>query len=185
MPYARYMTPLCSTYAYCLMPNHFHIVLRVREQAAILRFCALKYSEDEKYKEKLEQVRSAPDQLDLHEVVMQEFKNFLTGYAKAINKRHKRRGGLFLHFLKRKIINTEAYLHKVIHYVHYNAVHHGFCTSILDWPYSSFHSLRSEKETKLERESIMNWFDSPQAFRRFQSQVPDVAMVEEMEFLDV
>lgn len=37
--YASYMAPLCQTYAYCLMPNHFHIVLKVREREALLRFC--------------------------------------------------------------------------------------------------------------------------------------------------
>ncbi len=182
--YAEYMAPLCGTYAYCLLPNHFHTVLKVRGRDALLGFCKRKYSSDEKYAEKLKRLQETPDQIDLHEVVMQEFKNFLACYAQSINKRYGRKGGLFLHYLKRKPIDTEAYLHKAIHYVHYNAVHHGFCSSILDWPYSSFHTFLSEKKTRLEREAVLNWFDSPQAFRRFQERVPDAAMVAEMEFLD-
>lgn len=113
---------------------------------------------------------------------MQEFKNFLTSYAKAFNKRYGRKGSLFLHHIKRKRIDTDAYLNKAIHYVHYNAVHHGFCTSIMDWEYSSFHSLLSEKKTKLEREAVLQWFDSPQTFLHFHEQVPDAALVAEMEF---
>ena len=182
--YAEYMAPLCGTYAYCMMPNHFHIVLKVRGRDALLDFCDRKYRSDEKYADKLKRLQEAPDQIDLHEVVMQEFKNFLACYAKSINKRYGRKGGLFLHHLKRKPIDTEAYLHKAIHYVHYNAVHHGFCKSIMDWPYSSIHAILSEKKTKLEREAVLSWFDSPQAFQSFQEQVPDAAMVAEMEFLD-
>lgn len=32
------------------------------------------------------------------------------------------------------------------------------------------------------RESILKWFDSPQAFERFRQQIPDAVMVAEMEF---
>lgn len=50
--YAEYITPLCATYAYNLMPNHFHIVLKVRERNALLDFCANKYGNDDKYADK-------------------------------------------------------------------------------------------------------------------------------------
>lgn len=181
--YAEYIEPLCGTYAYCLMPNHFHIVLKVRSKAELLAFCREKYSSDEKYRDKLNLLLENPARIDLHEVVMQEFQNFLNGYAKAINKRYRRMGGLFLHHLKRKVIGSAAYLHKAIHYVHYNAVQHGFCRSILDWEYSSIHALLSDKKTRLERQTVLEWYDNPQAFDRFQRQAPDVAMTAEMEFL--
>jgi putative transposase len=180
--FAAYIEPVCGTFAYCLMPNHFHIVLKVRNREALLDFCGIKYSSHAKYRDKLKLLEEAPDQIDLHEVVMQEFQNFLNGYTKAFNKRFGRKGGLFLHYLKRRIIATEAYLHKVIHYVHYNSVHHGFCDSILDWEFSSIHTFLSAQKNKLEREAILKWFDSPQEFWRFQQQVPEAAMVEEMEF---
>lgn len=181
--FIRYMEPLCVTYAYCLLPNHFHLIIKVREQDTLLHFCDRKYQSHSRYAEKLKTLQQAPNNINMHEVVMQEFKNFLASYAKSINSWCRRDGGLFLQHLKRKPIETEAYLHKAIHYVHYNPVHHGFCNSIMDWTFSSIHAHLSEKKTRLEREAVLQWFDSPQEFRRFQIQVPDSAMINEMEFL--
>ena len=33
--YRKYISPVAETYAYCLMPNHFHLVVRIRKQAVI------------------------------------------------------------------------------------------------------------------------------------------------------
>ena len=29
--YKEYITPIAETYAYCLLPNHFHLVVRIRK----------------------------------------------------------------------------------------------------------------------------------------------------------
>ena len=34
--WARYVEPIASTYAYCLMPNHIHFLIRTREQEVLL-----------------------------------------------------------------------------------------------------------------------------------------------------
>jgi REP element-mobilizing transposase RayT len=33
--YRLYISPIAETYAYCLMPNHFHLVVRIRKREAI------------------------------------------------------------------------------------------------------------------------------------------------------
>lgn len=33
--YWKYIDPIAETYAYCLMPNHFHLVVRIRKHEAI------------------------------------------------------------------------------------------------------------------------------------------------------
>jgi REP element-mobilizing transposase RayT len=35
--YFQYVSPLADTYAYCLMKNHFHILLRIKNEDEILR----------------------------------------------------------------------------------------------------------------------------------------------------
>jgi REP element-mobilizing transposase RayT len=33
--YAKYVTPYFDTYAYCLMPNHFHFLVRVKDERVL------------------------------------------------------------------------------------------------------------------------------------------------------
>ncbi|MDH6252160.1 REP element-mobilizing transposase RayT [Chryseobacterium sp. H1D6B] len=84
----KYIVPIADVYAYCLMPNHFHLLIRFKD---------------------LEQITSENE----HKYLMKQFSNLLNSYAKAYNKRYNRRGALFLDFLKRKRVNDEKYLTKL------------------------------------------------------------------------
>ncbi len=33
--YKQYILPIAETYAYCLLPNHFHLVVRIRRKEVI------------------------------------------------------------------------------------------------------------------------------------------------------
>lgn len=111
----KYIIPIAKIYAYCLMPNHFHLLLRFKNLDSIL---------DE----------------DQHKYLMKQFSNLLNGYAKAYNKKYNRKGALFLDYLKRKRVDEEKYLIKLFHYIHNNPVHHGFVSKADQWEHSSYHS---------------------------------------------
>lgn len=36
MKYRHHISPIAETFAYCLMPNHFHLVVRMRRMEVIL-----------------------------------------------------------------------------------------------------------------------------------------------------
>src|SRR4051812_38109402 len=82
----QHVSPVCQTYAYCLMPNHFHFLIKVREEDEVLSF----YRTLKKGKIRKE---SRPD---LSKVTMQQFSNFFNAYAKAFNVKYNRRGALFI-----------------------------------------------------------------------------------------
>lgn len=139
----KYITQIADIYAYCLLPNHFHLLLRFKNIEGI-------NVEDE------------------HQSLMKNFGNFLNSYAKAFNKKYNRKGALFLNAVKRKKISDEKYLLKVLHYIHNNPVNHGFVNKIDQWKHSSYNSyLNSEKESKLNRTEIMQYFDSLEIFRNY------------------
>ncbi|KFF75040.1 transposase [Chryseobacterium sp. P1-3] len=132
----KYIIPVAEIYAYCLMPNHFHLLIRFKESNQTL-------AEDE------------------HKYLMKQFSNLLNGYAKAYNKKYNRKGSLFLDYLKRKRVDDEKYLIKLFHYIHNNPVNHGFVKDINDWKYSSYHSyINLAKESKIERKQMMTYFDT-------------------------
>jgi REP element-mobilizing transposase RayT len=153
--YAEYLHPVCRTYAYCLMPNHFHLLIKIRSKEELIAF----YIENERRKGK---EISEDDILlktpDFHKIVMLRFQHFLNGYAQAINKQFNRKGGLFLNHLKRITVPTDSYFTSLIHYIHFNPVHHGFCKDLRDWYHSSYNAFLLEKATRLERVEILNWF---------------------------
>ncbi|WP_265428821.1 transposase [Chryseobacterium sp. YIM B08800] len=73
----KYIIPIADIYAYYLLPNHFHLLLRFKNIEDI-------NVEDE------------------HRSLMKNFGNFLNSYAKAFNKKYSRKGALFLNAVKRK-----------------------------------------------------------------------------------
>lgn len=109
---SQYILPIADIYAYCLLPNHFHLLLRFKNIEGV-------NIEDE------------------HHFLMKNFGNLLNSYAKAFNKKYNRKGALFLNAIKRKKISNEKYLLKVLHYIHNNSVNHGFVNKIDQWNHSS------------------------------------------------
>lgn len=139
----KYIIQIADIYAYCLLPNHFHLLLRFKNIEGI-------NVEDE------------------HQFLMKNFGNFLNSYAKAFNKKYNRKGALFLNAVKRKKISDEKYLLKVLHYIHNNPINHGFANKVDQWKHSSYNSyLNLEKESKLNRMEIMQYFDSLDVFKNY------------------
>ncbi len=136
--YSYYMSSVCGTLAYCLMPNHIHILIKTHNEEVLKKH--------PKYK------------LDFHKLIMQQFSNLLNSYAKAYNKRYQRRGALWIDFTKRFHVNSDSYLTSVINYIHQNPVKHGFSQRAEDWKYSSYQSIRSNKPTALSKEEVIEWF---------------------------
>jgi hypothetical protein len=79
-------------------------------------------------------------------------------------------------------VNNDAYFTQLIHYIHYNPVHHGFVESLDDWTYSSYHSLLSEKKTNINREDVIKWFGDKQEFKKLHSQKPESRLFLEMDY---
>ncbi|RQP09094.1 MAG: hypothetical protein EAS48_08980 [Chryseobacterium sp.] len=109
----QHLLPIAEVYAYCLMPNHFHMVLKIRERpifdnsAKVLNFGKV-----------------APN-TGLHaeqSTASKQIAKFISSYTQAYNKQHQRHGGLLERPFKRKRIKTEDYLRSVIIYVHRNVL---------------------------------------------------------------
>ena len=91
---------------------------------------------------------------------------------------YHRKGSLFIPRFKRKQISSNEYWTKIIHYIHYNPVHHNFCNSIEDWPYSSYKTIISDKPTKINRCMVLQWFGSKEDFVAFHQCTPELNLGE-------
>ena len=95
----------------------------------------------------------------------QQYGNLFSAYAKAFNKTYDRTGSLFEHPFGRVPITSEAYLVRLVTYIHQNAQKHGFVDDFREWPYSSYHATLSQKATRLERDEVLGWFQGPKPFQ--------------------
>jgi REP element-mobilizing transposase RayT len=136
----KYLLHVSDIYSYCLLPNHFHIILKFKED-----------SEFQVDKEK-------------KTVLHQPFSNMLNAYTKAINKRYNRKGSLFQEHLKRIKISEEEYFLNLIIYVNTNASHHQI-DDFRTYKYSSYAALISQKETLLKRDEVIQFFDDVDNFK--------------------
>jgi putative transposase len=147
--YDKYISPVADTYAWVLMPNHFHLLLRIKEKSEIVGYLNLTGFEN----------------LSGLKPLYQYFSNLFNAYTKAFNKYHETRGALFERPFKRKLIDNEYYLRQVILYIHNNPIHHGFCSHPLEYTWSSYHTCTSVKPTKLKRAEVIEWFNDRSNFK--------------------
>lgn len=128
--YHPHIDPVAETIAWCLMPNHFHLLVKIKDEATLKQ-------DFPKFKT-LENLTSEERQLRLSYLLSKQFSNFFSSYSQSFNKVYQRRGSLFLKNFKRKLIDSEAYLFQLIIYIHTNPVKHGFTSNLLDWEWSSY-----------------------------------------------
>jgi len=95
------------------------------------------------------------------------FSNLFNAYTQAFNKRFNRHGSLFEKPFRRIRITHEKYFKNIVYYIHNNPVKHGFVDDMVEYPWSSYLSIISLKPTKLQRESVLGWFNSKTNFRIF------------------
>ena len=152
--YAKYIEPIADTYAWCLLKNHFHILVRIKDKSEIIE-SDLTYNTTEKPKI-IEPSR--------------QFSHLFNAYTQAINKRHKRTGSLFEKNFERKLVTTKNYFQKLIFYIHNNPVHHGFVKQMSLYPWSSYESVVSEKPTMLKRNEVLDLYGTKEDFIYYHGQ---------------
>jgi len=175
--FAQYVYPVAETFAYCLMPNHFHFFIRIRSFEEVKEHFQYLVQE----KKQNPQVFDGYGKFNVNKFIKLQFGHFLNGYAQAYNKRYQRKGGLFLHFLKCKLVDSPNYRTRLIHYVHFNPVHHEICRSPCEWIFSSYHAYLSQQKSKLAKNEALDWFGGESAFLKCHHQKPDKEFVVEFE----
>lgn len=152
-----YSQEIAETFAYNLLPNHFHFIIRIKDLCSI---------ESAFYKVK----RNQEFQIEnTSTFIMERFGNLSNSYTKSINKLFNRKGSL-LQPLRRVKIEKDSDFASEIFYVHKNAVHHQYTAAIEDWKWSSYHAHLSDKKTLLLREEVMEFFGGRDAFIKFHQQ---------------
>jgi REP element-mobilizing transposase RayT len=154
--YRLYITPVAETYAYCLMPNHFHLVIRIRKREVIEKQIQSKSTFSKVLNFGKGEFKFNDDEIAKY--LSKQFANFFSCYTQSFNKRYKRMGSLFIKNFKREMIMDKTNFFNVIIYTHRNPVHHGFCSMYSDWGYSSYNEIRQQESEVVEVEKLLKSF---------------------------
>ena len=146
--YAKFIEPISETFGYCLLRNHFHVLVKIKSEEEIEQ--TLKVLATFRVSEKRKPLGS--------DYASKKFSDFFNAYAKAINNAYGRTGSLFQHPFGRVPVTTDRQFWNVIAYIHQNPQKHKFVEDFRDWKYSSYGVLLSDKPTKIQRDIVLDWF---------------------------
>ena len=156
--YHHHVHPIVETFAYCLMPNHLHLMVRIKKEDELIQI--------------LDVASSNPTGFEnLSGLISKQFGNLFNAYTKAFNKKYGRKGSLFIRPFKRRLIDSDEYFVKLIAYIHNNPVHHGFVNNPNNWPFSSWHTYLMNEETNISKQKAMAWFGTEDNFRVIHQQL--------------
>ncbi|MEP7162808.1 MAG: transposase [Candidatus Moraniibacteriota bacterium] len=141
----KYVVPHVDILVYSLMPTHYHVVGRVRQQTSEV----LKTSE-----------------VSVSKAVSLAMQKFGISYTKAINKRFSRVGALFQGQFQAKPIQTYEHLLNLCLYIHANPVKDGLVSLPENWEYSNYLEWLGLRDgTLVNREFITENFGSPEEYK--------------------
>ncbi|HEU5164998.1 MAG TPA: hypothetical protein VFU29_05635 [Chitinophagaceae bacterium] len=114
----RYIVPYCDILAYCLMPNHFHFLIKSDQRTIATKSVADKDKN----------------------VLSEGIRHLLSSYTQAINKQNGSTGSLFQQNTKAKPIvkGSKNYDQICLHYIHQNPLKAKLVEKMEEWEYSSF-----------------------------------------------
>src|ERR1022692_1265493 len=146
--FTKHIFPIAETFCYCLMPNHFHFLVRIRSEKEILELIKantsllkldttlikadstlLKFETLVKIENHLVKLNN---QKIIENYLSKQFSNLFSSYTQSFNKQQNRKGNLFMHTFKRKKIENSNYLLKVVRYINLNPVQANLCEFAID-----------------------------------------------------
>lgn len=150
---SEFIIPVCDVYAYCLMSNHFHLLVKIKSDVEL---------------ESLIKVRNLDKAFaGLHSpqnIFSKQFSRIFNSYSQAFNKENNRHGSLIESPFKRKLITSDEYLINTIIYIHQNPQNHSIMSDFSIYSFSSYQSILSNSKTLLKRDEVIDLFSDRENF---------------------
>jgi len=173
--YSEYLSPHLDTFAYCLLPNHFHMLVRVKERNVVASS-----ERGDTFPKGAKDLPGFENLAGLKTNTSQAFSNFFNSYSKAINKQQNRHGSLFEKPFRRKHVTNTRYLANLVFYIHANPQLHGIVDDFRMYPWSSYERMLRTVPSKLQKEEVLQWFSSADNYIAYHGQKIEIAMIQEL-----
>ena len=170
----EYVSKYIQLYAYCLIPNHFHLLVTKKEFETDTKN-ALKFQNAMCFE--INQFRAIGKPEDEISTV---FLPLFTSYVKAINKQENRHGSRFENHFKRNVISDTSYLTNLVFYIHSNPQMLGICNDFRQYAWSSYDRILLVKPSKLKKEEVIGWFTVKSNCLSFHEQIVEFERIKEL-----
>lgn len=155
--YWKYCYPVFDTYAYCLLKNHFHLLVKVRKEDE-MQTVITDNDIGKKVRARLSNKKLTP------KFVSQQLGHCFNGYTQAFNKKYGRTGSLFERPFKRKEITADTYFCELVCYIHKNPQKHHFVDDFRKYRYSSYKIFLNNIASRLNVFAVLNQFGGKENF---------------------
>jgi REP element-mobilizing transposase RayT len=130
--FRKYISPIADLYAYCLLPNHFHLLLKIKDYEDLM------------------------NKNNSENIIKVQFGTFFGTYTKAINKIYHRTDSLFEGRFKRKLIKSNLHFYQTIAYIHQNPQKHRLVADYREWEHSSYWNYHQRDAGDLLKEELLS-----------------------------
>jgi len=128
-----YVNPIVHLYAYCLLPTHFHLLLRIKDKIDI----EYVYSQQE--------------------MLLMQFSNLFDAYTRYFKQRYQLTDRVFNGRVSRQVPRRNKLICDLIAYIHQNPQIHGIVSDFRNWPFSScFAYLRQDRRSMIAKELLLD-----------------------------
>jgi REP element-mobilizing transposase RayT len=149
----HYLHEVCDVYAFCLMQNHFHFLIKIKPNEELLKFAK-------------KNIKSALEkETGLHSIsniFSKQMGKFISCFSQSYNKINNRHGALLESPFKRIKIDTEEYLKNLIIYIHLNPTDSKL--NYQTFKFSSYAAILSTKKSNVKRDDVIALFENKENF---------------------
>jgi putative transposase len=145
--FSKYLTNICDVCSYCLMPNHFHFLLKIKSKEEVMAFVENILKPNKISNEGLHSTQN---------IASKQMGKFISSYSQAFNSVHGQHGALLESPFKRKKIDSEEYLKNLILYIHKNPA--DLDVDFRTYKFSSYSAILSTSKTKIKRDEVIELF---------------------------
>ena len=173
----KYILPFNEILSYCLLPNHFHLLIKTNSETELMDAWnqKIKTKLNKYYRSNYFKIKSneSDDKIKIaintiiDKLLIEQFSICFNSYVQSYNKCHNRMGSLLKESFQRKQINSEEYLRNLVFYIHYNPVRHGYVTKMNHWHYSSYKSIVTNKSEVIMPQTIIDIFGDLNSFLEY------------------
>ena len=177
--YEIYIEPIAETFAWCLMKNHFHTLVRIKEEHEIGYLNSVNAKEDDKALKWKTYFPAKPNKNLVKKPNPQKmFQHLFNAYVRWFNLKTGRINTLLSREFERKLVDNQQYYKNLIVYINNNPVHHGFVEHPMEYSRSSCNSIISTKPTNLKRDEIIGYFNDLGNYKYMHTKLQDYNIIE-------